>query len=103
MKSNTMFHVAEEMAAPAYMRYKTIRNAAVKLPSGELVNGDFARYDCYQTGIVRHLDRMEPVFREHHVLKETYIGASRCLFISARDNVRLCCEILSDRPDYVLG
>jgi aminoglycoside N3'-acetyltransferase len=26
MKSNTMFHVAEEMTAAAYMRYKTIRN-----------------------------------------------------------------------------
>lgn len=102
MKSNTMFHVAEEMAAPAYMRYKTIRNATVKLPSGEQVCGDFVRYDCYQTGIVRHLEKMELIFREHRVLKETYIGASRCLFISARDNVSLCCNILSSQPDYVL-
>jgi aminoglycoside 3-N-acetyltransferase len=102
MKSNTMFHVAEEMTAPAYMRYKTIRNATVRLPSGELVKGDFVRYDCYQTGIVRHLEKMEPVFSEHRVLKETFIGASRCMLISARDNVSLCCNILSNQPDYVL-
>jgi aminoglycoside 3-N-acetyltransferase len=102
MKSNTMFHVAEEMAAPDYMRYKTIRSATIKLPSGELAGGDFVRYDCYQSGIVRHLEKMESVFKEHRALKETYIGTSRCILISARMNVSLCCNILRTQPDYIL-
>ena len=100
--SNTLFHCAEEYINLPYMRYKIIKNAKVTDSEGRVRIADFRRYDCWQTGIIRKLDRMEEIFREKNVLYETQIGNSRVILIKAEDNFRISCEILKDNPDYIL-
>ena len=99
---NTLFHCAEEEINPAYLRYKTFPDAEIKDQNGNLSVFRFKRYDCYQTGIIRRLSRMEQVFRERGVLRTTKIGKSSVTAISARDNFRICCEVLRNTPEFIL-
>jgi aminoglycoside 3-N-acetyltransferase len=101
-KSNTLFHVAEEIETPPYMRYKFFQDVKVKTASGHVITGEFARYDCYQTGIVRELERMEQVFRARNVIREWVVGQSRFTLISASDNVGISCEILRNNHQFFL-
>jgi aminoglycoside 3-N-acetyltransferase len=101
-RSNTMFHVAEELAAPAYMRYKRLDGVRVTLSDGRTETGTFYRYDCYQTGIVRRLERLEALYREAGMIRETSVGSCAMMAISAKDNVDLACKVLKERPEYIL-
>lgn len=100
--SNTVFHVAEELAAPAYMRYKTIPNVAMTAQDGRQYTASFRRYDCYQTGIMRELIRMKPIFEKAGVLRRTYVHDSCWSAIPAADDCALSCEILRKNPEYIL-
>jgi len=101
-KSNTLFHVAEEIVNPPYMKYKFFHDVTVKTASGQLITGEFARYDCYQTGIIRDLERMEQVFRARNVIRELAVGPSHFMLLSAAENVGISCEILKNNPQFVL-
>lgn len=100
--SNTLFHVAEEYVNPSYMCYKAIEDVEVKDESGQIFTHTFRRYNCAQTGIVRKLARMEPVFYEREVIRETTIGKSKIMLIRAVDNFKISCEVLEQNPDFIL-
>ena len=100
--SNSMFHTAEEAVAPAYMRYRDLPSRIIDADGSEFTY-TFRRYDCYQTGIQRHLGRMEAVFEERGVLTRTKVAESVFTMIRARDNFNLCCETLRERPEYILN
>lgn len=101
--SNTLFHCAEEIAAPAYLGYTTIENAIVEDAGGRRQTVTARRYDCFDRGVVRHLANMEPLFRKRGLLRRTEIGHSRSYLITAHDNVRVSCEVLTTDPEYILS
>ena len=100
--SNTLFHVAEEYVNPSYMCYKAIEDVEVKDANGDIFTHTFRRYNCAQTGIVRKLARMEPVFYERGVIRDTTIGKSKIMLIRAVDNFKISCEVLEQNPDFIL-
>lgn len=102
LKSNTLFHVAEEIVNPPYMRYKFFQDVKVKTASGQVITGEFARYNCYQTGIIRKLEKMKDVFCSRNVIRQWFIGQSRFLLLSAADNVRISCEVLRNNHRFVV-
>jgi aminoglycoside 3-N-acetyltransferase len=101
-KSNTMFHVAEEIEAPSYMRYKKLEDCLIVMPDGRKEIETFYRYDCYQTGIIRHHERLEAVYREQLLIHETKVGACNLMLISAEDAVNAACEVLRHNVKYIL-
>jgi len=100
--SNTLFHVAEEYANPPYMRYKTIENAKIRDAEGNVHIRNIRRYNCYQTGIIRHLAKMEDIFEKENVLTRTKIGNSNITLISAEDNFKISYELLKNNYEYIL-
>jgi aminoglycoside 3-N-acetyltransferase len=103
LATNSVFHVAEELAAPAYLGYHELRDVRVADQDGRTFVHTFRRYDCSDRGIRRHLGKMEPVFRRAGVLREARIGACRAVLLRARDNVRLSAQVVGGRPDYILA
>jgi len=101
-KSNTLFHVAEEIVHPPYMRYKKLENVRIRTASGQIEIDTFYRYDCYQTGIIRRLERLEDIYREKGLIRETQIGACRAMLIPAKANVDVACDVLKHRVDFIL-
>lgn len=101
-KANTLFHVAEEMVNPPYLRYKVFPNVKVKTASGEMVTGTFSRYDCYQRGIIRKLEKMGEVFRSRKAVRDIHVGKAHLMLISAEDNVGISCEILRNNCEFIL-
>ena len=99
---NTLFHCAEEAVNPAYLKYKTLHGVRVRDFEGNTSVRDYRRYDCYQTGIFRKLEKMGSVFMEKGVLHETLIGNSHITMISAEDNFRISCEVLRSNPEFIL-
>lgn len=99
---NTLFHCAEEAVNPPYLKYKTIHNVKVRDIEGNITVRDYRRYDCYQTGIIRKLEKMGPVFKDRGVLREIRIGSSQITMIPAADNFRINCEILRNDPGFIL-
>ncbi len=100
--SNSMFHVAEEMVAPQYLSYKAIEDAHIIDLEGREYVATFRRYNCSQSGVIRHLVKMGQVFEERGVLSLEKIGNSTCTLISARDNVEISCEVLRRDPGFIL-
>ncbi len=100
--SNTLFHVAEEYVDPPYMCYKAIEDVVVKDAKGDTFTHTFTRYNCAQTGIRRILARMEPIFYEKRVIKETQIGQARIMLISAVDNFEISSKVLKQNPNLIL-
>ena len=100
--SNTLFHVAEEIVSPPYMRYATLSNVSMTAQDGRQYTSTFRRYNCYQTGIQRDLARMEPIFEQAGILRRTYVGDSCWTAIPAAENCLLSCEILRKNPQYIL-
>lgn len=101
-KSNTLFHVAEELANPAYMRYKRLDGVRILTADQRNETETFYRYDCYQTGIVRRLERLEQVYRERGVVREADVGTCRMMRVDARPNVDIACDILRHRVEFIL-
>ncbi len=101
--SNTLFHCAEEITAPAYLGYATIASAIVEDAGGRRHTVSARRYDCFDRGVIRYLANMEPVFRARGLLRCVTIGQSRTCLIPAQDNVGVSCEILAEDPDYILS
>lgn len=101
--SNSVFHCAEEIACPAYLGFATIKDAIVEDRDGRRHTVTARRYDCFDRGIRRHLGNMEPIFLEHGLLQRAMIGESRTHLISARENVNVSCEVLTENPDYILS
>jgi len=100
--SNTLFHCAEEYVNPFYLRYKTIENVRVKGYDRKIRIHSFRRYDCYQTGIIRKLEKMGQVFEQEGVLSRIRVGNSEITLIKASDNFRLCCGVLKNNPGFIL-
>lgn len=99
---NTVFHVAEELEGPSYLRYAVFPDVMVVDEQGIQRRVTARRYNCYQTGIRRHLERMESIFDQAGVLSETYVGLSRWRLLWAPDNVRLSRDVLRERPSFIL-
>lgn len=102
LSCNTIFHVAEEIAGLPYMRYASFPDAVVIDEQGCERRLTAWRYNCYQTGIRRHLARMEEAFHEAGALRETYVGSSRWRLLSAGDDVELSLEVLRRRPELIV-
>lgn len=100
--SNSVFHCAEEIAAPDYLGFATIEDAVIEDVNGHRHTVTARRYDCIDRGITRHLGNMEPLFLERGLIERATIGESRTYVIEARENVEVSCEILSTDPNYIL-
>jgi len=99
---NTIFHVAEELEHPPYLRYAVFPDAVVVDDGGRSQRVTAFRYNCNQTGIRRHLERMEGVFQAEGVLREAWVGLSRWRLLAASDNVTLSRQVLRERPELIL-
>jgi aminoglycoside 3-N-acetyltransferase len=102
MASNTVFHVAEEIAAPAYLRLATFPDAVVVDEDGIERRVHASRFNCYQTGIRRHLERMADVFAAAGTLRHATVGSSRWTLLAACDNVELSLDTIRRRPELIL-
>ena len=100
--SNSVFHCAEEIAAPDYLGFTAIEDVVIEDANGRRQTVTARRYDCADRGVRRHLGNMEPVFLERGLLQRAVIGDSRTYLIEARDNVEVSCEILTTAPNYIL-
>lgn len=101
-QSNSVFHVAEEMATPPYLGFHPLRDVHIVDQTGRAFIHTFRRYDCADRGVRRLLAKLEPVYRDQELLRETTIGSCRAVLIRARDNVRATVAVLRQRPAYVL-
>lgn len=102
LTSNSMFHVAEEIEKPRYLRYAVFPDSVVIDERGCEHRVTSYRYNCHQTGVRRQLGRMEAVFHEAGVLSELMVGQSRWRLVWARDNVSLSREVIRSRPEFIL-
>jgi len=100
--SNTIFHVAEEYVNPFYFKYKTIENVRVKGYDDTTKVCTFRRYDCWQSGIIRKLEKMGDVFEQEGVLSSVRVGDSEITLIKAAENFRLCYGVLEKNPGFIL-
>jgi len=100
--SNTLFHAAEEHVNPFYFKYKTIENVRVKGYDRNIRIHSFRRYNCYQTGIIRKLEKMGQIFEKEGVLSRVRVGSSEITLIRASDNFRLCYDVLKNNPGFIL-
>lgn len=101
LKSNSLFHVAEEIASPPYLSYDYERDVQVIDRHGRTYVRTFRRYACSRLGIPRYLGKMHPVYQERGALREGRIGNSRILLLSARDSVNLAVEVLKANPEWI--
>jgi aminoglycoside 3-N-acetyltransferase len=99
--SNTMFHVAEELAAPNYMRYAEFHDATVIDENRVLHAVSFRRYNCYQSGVRRDLGSMGPVFEAAGVVRHALIGTADCRLIRARDNIDISIRQIREHPEEI--
>lgn len=101
--TNTMFHVAEEIVMPKYLRFAEFRDAVLIDENGSRSTVAFRRYNCYQTGVQRDLSKMGPVFEAAGVVRHGTIGSSECTLIRAKDVIDISVEILRDRPEEIFS
>jgi len=80
--------------------YQLVNN--IKDMEGNLHIRNIRRYDCYQTGIIRKLSKMEDIFEKEKVLIRTVIGNSNITLISAEDNFRISYDLLKNNYEYIL-
>lgn len=100
---NSLFHVAEEIVRPDYLTFYDFPRVKLIDLAGRVSYGHFQRYNCAQTGVNRYLVNMEPVYEERGLIRERTIGASWCRLISAQADVEVACEVLHERPEYILS
>lgn len=98
-----MFHVAEEIAAPAYLRFAEFRDATVIDEKGVAHTVTFRRFNCGQTGLRRDLGAMAELFEAAGAVRHAKIGASDCRLISARDSIDVTVRLLRDNPEKILS
>ncbi len=99
--SNTMFHVAEELAMPSYMRFAEFRDATLVDEDRAIHKVAFRRYNCYQSGVRRDLASMGPVFEKAGVVRHAMIGSSDCRLIRAKDNIEISVRQIREHPEAV--
>lgn len=99
---NTLFHAAEEAEARPYLRYAKIRDAKITDCAGNHFIHTFRRYNCYQTGVNRYLEKMEPIFSEMGVLHRAGLGAATLTLVNAEQDFSLCRQTLREREEYLL-
>ena len=99
--TNTMFHVAEELAMPDYMRFAEFHDAVVVDEDGERRQVAFRRYNCYQSGVKRDLASMGPIFEAAGVVRHTMIGSSDCRLIRAKDNIEISIRQIREHPEAI--
>ncbi len=100
--SNTMFHVAEEIAGLEYLRYATFPDARLIDETGVERVVTFRRYNCYQTGVKRDLVAMGPRFEAAGAARRGRIGPSECMLIRARDVIDISLKALADELDSIV-
>lgn len=100
--ANSLFHVAEEVVHPDYLDYRTIDDAKIINSDGSVDVCPFRRYNCSERGIIRRLERMEPLYLEAQVIREVRIGMASVKLLRAADNLRISCELLRRNPNYIL-
>lgn len=101
--SNTMFHVAEEIALPSYLRFAEFRDAILIDECRRRHTVSFRRYNCYQSGLRRDLTVVGEHLEAAGVVRRVRIGASDCRFIRARDVVKISVELLNRQPEAIFS
>lgn len=101
--SNTMFHVAEELVKPAYLRMAAFSDAIVVDELGRESTVEFSRYNCYQTGLKRDLNALEPIFEKAGAVRHTIIGSSSCMMIRARDVIGIASDLLRRDAESIVS
>jgi aminoglycoside 3-N-acetyltransferase len=101
--SNSLFHVAEEIVSPDYLGYHLYKNVHVTTADGSTYVGDFRRYNCTDRGIRRYLANMEQIYEQKRLIRCGQIGNCRVMLLSARDNVLTACEVLRNKPEFILN
>ena len=85
-----------------YLKYKTIPRARIINSFGVEIIRDVRRYDCQQTGIHRHLGKLESVYESHGALRRAKCGQAGITHIQAREAVLLAVETIVRSPRFIL-
>ena len=101
--SNTMFHVAEELVMAPYLHMAQFRDGKLIDEHGVTHIVTFRRYNCYQTGVIRDLNKMGARYEAAGVVRRTRIGASDCRMIRASDVVGLSVDLLKNDLEHILS
>lgn len=101
--SNTMAHVAEEIADLPYLRIAEFRDALLTDEQGVEHQIAFKRYNCYQSGVKRDLAAFEALYRAAGAVKDTQIGQSPCRLIKARDVIDITVDALTNHLDQFVS
>ena len=101
--SNTMFHTAEEIAMPAYLRMAEFRDTTLIDEEGVPHAVAFRRYNCYQSGVQRDLEKMGSLYEAAGAVRHTRIGLSECFMIRARDVIDITVRLIQQSPEEVFS
>ena len=101
--SNTMFHVAEEIASAPYLRMAEFRDAILVDEEGVQHTVSFRRYNCYQSGVRRDLAGMGARYEAQGVVRQTQIGSSACRLVAAREVIDLTVGLLRTKPEELVS
>ena len=102
-QANTMFHVAEEICNPTYLRIARFRDAVVIDELGRRNSVSFVRYNCFQTGVKRNLAGMGPLFEERRAVRHEQIGEADCRLIRASDVVSISSDVIETHTERILS
>lgn len=96
-----MFHVAEELLMPEYLRIADFPDATFIDENGVAHKVCFRRYNCYQTGVRRDLAKAGEYIEKENVVHHTRIGNSECRLVCARDVVDISIKVLTYYPKEI--
>ena len=98
-----MFHVAEEIVMPEYLRMAEFRDAVLIDENGVSQTVSFKRYNCYQSGVKRDLQKMGEYYESAGVVRHGLIGSSNCMLIRARDVIDISVDVIANRQEEFLS
>ncbi|HEY3298128.1 MAG TPA: AAC(3) family N-acetyltransferase [Armatimonadota bacterium] len=101
--SNTMFHVAEEIVMPRYLRTAVFPDATVIDENDVSSMVEFVRYNCYQSGVQRDLEKLEMHYESAGAVRHGQIGPSHCRLIRARDVIDISVDLLRSKPEDIFS
>lgn len=101
--TNTMFHVAEELAGLPYLRYAEFADALLIDERGQQHTVTFRRYNCYQSGVRRDLEAMGPIYEASGVVRHAVIGNCEAMLADAKDIIDISCHVLSTQLETIVS
>ena len=101
-KHSELINLPRIETSKKYMKYLTLKNVQIIDAQGVEYIKDITRYNCYQTGIQRHLEKLEAIYESRGVLSRTVVGNATITRLSAFDNAKIAVEILATQTNFIV-